>query len=348
MPVVSTLIPRNRLKWLPGEARLAHEYCFFLHDECARMLIEYEAASAHEVKVQFKDKAESRKFSKLAKANDVIAALRTLDRGSEARRVVLNNITMAMVSDCAHHLYESFRCFEKRKIVPGFNLLRKPLLDHLTYFSWMAAAEDDFYAAFSSGDPTRITQKIIGNRRKEIIAKALGTTALAGVVEADDIVSIIFDSRNENGLYGLFQHAVHLVTVDRIEVKTSPENFNFIFKHPFDDDVYEALYALLPTVLLYMTHVIMVLFERIKPMDAGARKALVFRSVNGYRFLGSKDGAAMLADTMNRYLSALTKCKTCGSGLKVTRHNAARLLFTNAYRCTRCGRVWPFPFSWIF
>ena len=348
MAIVSTLIPRNRLKWLPGETRLAHEYCFFLHDQCARMLVEYEAASAHVVKVQFKDKAESRKFSKLAKANDVIAALRTLDRGSVARRVVLNNITMAMVSDCAHHLYESFRCFEKRKIVPGFNLLRKPLLDNLMYLSWMAADEDDFYAAFSSGDPTRITQKIIGNRRKEIIAKAIGTTALAGVIDADDIVAIIFDSRNENGLYGLFQHAIHLVTVDRIEIKTSPENFNFIFKHPLDDDVYEALYGLLPTVLLYMTHVMMVLFERIESMDAGTRKALVFRSVNGYRFLESKNDVAMLADTMGRHFSALAKCKTCGTALKVTLHNAARLLFTDAYRCTRCGRVWPFPFSWIF
>lgn len=348
MPIVSTLIPRNRLKWLPGDARLAHEYCFFLHDECARILIEYEGASAHKVKIQFKDKAESRKFSRLAKTNDVIAALRTLDRGSEARRVVLNSIIMAMVSDCAHHLYESLRCFEKRKMVPGFNLLRKPLLDHLMYLSWIAADEDNFYAAFSSGDPTQITQKIMGNRRREIIAKALDTTELAGLVQADDIVAIVFDSGNKHGLYGFFQHAVHLVTVDSIEIKTSPENFNFIFKHPFDDDVYEALYALLPTVLLYLTHVIMGLFGRIKSMDDGARNALIFRSVNGYRFLESKDEAAKLADMLDRLLSAQIKCNACGSALKVTRHNAARLLFAESYRCTKCGRVWPFPFSWIF
>lgn len=326
---------------------MAHEYCFFLHDECARMLVEYESAEAHNVKVQFKDKAESRRFSKIAKAEHAIAALRALDRGSEARRVVLNNITMAMVSDCAHHLYESLRCFEKRKIVPAFNLLRKPLLDSLMYFSWMAADEDDFYAAFSSGDPTRITHKIIGNRRKEIIAKALGTTELAGIVQTDDIVSIVFDSRNENGLYGLFQHAVHLVTVDRIEIKTSPENFNFIFKHPFDDDVYEALYGMLPTVLLYMAHVILTLFERIKPMDTGSKKAFVFRTVNGYRFLQSEENATILADRMGNVLSPLVKCESCGTALKVTLHNAARLLFTDAYRCTRCGRISAFPFSWI-
>lgn len=347
MSVASNLISPNRLRHLPVETRLAHEYCFFLHDECTRMLVEYETARAHHVNVRFKDKAETRKFSKIAKANDAIAALRALDRGSEARRVVLNHITMALVSDCAHHLYESLRCFEKRKIVPAFNLLRKPLLDNLMYLSWMAADEDDFYTAFSSGDPARITQKIIGNRRKEIIAKALGTTELAGIVEANDIVSIIFDSRNESGLYGFFQHAVHLVTIDRIEVKTSPENFNFIFKNPFDDDVYEVLYALLPTVLLYMTHVVVALFDRIKPMDAGTREALVFRSVNGYRFLQSEESAAILADTMGRVLSPLFKCKTCGTALKVTLHNTARLLLTDTFRCTRCGRISPFPLSWI-
>ncbi|MBX9905930.1 MAG: hypothetical protein K2Y31_16390 [Burkholderiales bacterium] len=332
---------------MPAETRLAHEYCFFLHDECVRMLVEYEKAKASDVEVQFKDKAESKKFSKIAKENNAITALRVLDRGSEARRVVLNTITMAMVSDCAHHLYESLRCFEKRKFVPAFNLLRKPLLDSLMYLSWMVADEDDFYTAFSSGDPTQINQKIIGNRRKEIIEKALGKTELTNTIQSDDIVSTVFDSRNENGLYGLFQHAVHLITVDRIEIKTAPENFNFIFKHPFDDDIYETLYATLPTVLLYMAHLVMLLFDQIKPMDADSKNAFALRTINGYRFIQSEENAIILAEAMGTALSPIIKCETCGTALKVTLHNAARLLFTDTYRCSHCGKNSPFPLSSI-
>jgi len=342
------LIPSKRLAQLPTDVRMAHEYCFFLHDEFARMLVEYEKANAHKVSFKFKNKAEKKRFEKLAETHNALDILQEMGRHSEARRVVLNTITMAMVSDCAHHIYESLRCFEKRKVVPGFNLLRKPLLDNLMYFSWMVADEDEFYAAFTSGDPARITQKVIGNRRKDILAKVIEKTDLAGIISAEGIISIVFDAGNPDGLYGLFQHAVHLVTVERIEIKTSPENFNFIFKNPEDDDVYEALYAVLPTVLLYMAHVILTLYQRIKPMDIGAKTAFVFRSINGHRFLNYEGGAAAMAKVMGNALSSLLKCNACDSPLKVTQYNAARLLLTDSFRCTKCKRMQPFPISWMF
>jgi len=342
------LIPAGRLRRLPKHVRLAHEYCFFLHDECARMLVEYEAAEATRVAFRFTGKAQSKRFKELAEKHDVLSAMRELGLHSEARRVVMNNITMALVSDCAHHLYEALRCFEKRKVVPGFNLLRKPLLDSLMYFSWMVADEDAFYSAFASGDPTRITQKMIGNRRRDILAQAIDKTALSGIVKAEDLVAMVFDVSNPNGLYGLFQHAVHLVTVERIEIRTSPENFNFIFKNPNDDDVYETLYALLPTVLLYLSHVILMLYERIKPMESGARDAFVFRSKMAYLCQSSTDGAAQLACAMSEEFSPLVECGACNASLKITPNNALRLLLTDSFRCVRCRRTQPFPFSWIF
>lgn len=328
--------------------RLAHEYCFFLHDEFARMLVEYEAAKATLVSFRFTGKAQGKRFEKLARKHDVLSAMRELGLHSEARRVVMNNITMAMVSDCAHHLYEALRCFEKRKVVPGFNLLRKPLLDSLMYFSWMVADEDAFYSAFTSGDPTRITQKIIGNRRKDILIQAIDKAALGDIVTAEDLIAMVFDVKNSSGLYRLFQHAVHLVTVERMEIRTSPENFNFIFKNPNDDDIYETLYAVLPAVLLYLAHVIMVLYERIKPMDPGGGKAFVFRSTAAYRFLRSQAEAATVAKAMDDNLSPLVKCCACDTSLKVTPYNALRLLLTDSFQCVRCRRKQLFPFSWIF
>ncbi|MYN28915.1 hypothetical protein [Duganella levis] len=341
------LIPAKRLYYLPKEVRLAHEYCFFVHDEFVRMLAEYEAAEAHIVSFEFENKAQSKRFTTLAKNRDAVTALRELGLHHQARRVVLNTITMAMVADCGHHIYESLRCFEKRKIVPAFNLLRKPLIDNLMYLSWMVADEDGFYNAFSSGDPTKITQKIMGNRRKEILAKAISETELVDVVTADEIHSIVFEPSNSYGLYGFFQHAVHLVTTDRIEIRTSPENFNFIFKDPADDDVYSLLYTSLPTMLLYMAHLILALYERIKPMDQGGKKAFVFRSIHGHGLLKSESYFDALAKGMSNALGTRIKCPTCHTPLKSTRHNAARLLLSESFRCTRCRRVQPFPFSWI-
>lgn len=348
MTATGKLIPAKRLRWIPKELRLAHEYCFFLHDECVRMLVEYEKERAHIISFTFKDKAEGAKFKRAAKKHDAVYALRSIGRKEESRRVVLNTITMAMVSDCCHHIYESLRCFEKRKFVPAFNLLRKPLLDSLMYLIWLVADEDNFYAEFTSGDPPRITQKMIGNRRRSLIAAAIELAELTDIVDPDDVVSMIFDSRNEFGLYGLFQHAVHLVTVDRLEIKTSPENFNFIFKNPNEDDIYDSLYSQLPIILLLLTNVIAILFERIHPMDVGTLAALKFRSVNGGRLLRGSPLSDVVVEVMGKTLSSILKCATCDTPVKVTHHNAARLILTDTFRCTSCKRVSPFPFSWTF
>src|SRR5262245_60249943 len=116
MPGSVHLIPRNRLGWIPSRLRLAHEYCFFLHDESARILVEYEGAEAHIVSFKFRNKAEAKRFNERAAKEDPVAAMRAAGYEAEARRVILNQITMAMVSDCLHHIYEALRCLEKRKV----------------------------------------------------------------------------------------------------------------------------------------------------------------------------------------------------------------------------------------
>lgn len=341
------LIPSNRLKWLPPDVRLAHEYCFFLHDEIIRMLVEYEGAKAHIVKFKFSNAREKVRFEALAKTTDPISVLKGLGRDHEARQVVMNTITMAMVSDCAHHIYEALRCFEKAKVVPGFNLLRKPLLDNLMYFTWMLADEDGFHAAFTSGDSINFTQKMLGNRRRELMQSAVVLAGLSEVIRADDLHKMVFEVSNPDGLYALFQHAVHLVTVDRIEIKTSPVNFNFIFLQPADSEIYRTLYAALPAVLLYLALVVMALYERVCPMDPGARSALLFRAINGYRLLLDGHVSRTVIDVVNKALGPYVRCADCEAGLKVTERNAARLLLADSFQCTSCRRKQLFPLSWM-
>ncbi|HDS1579870.1 TPA: hypothetical protein QEL15_001949 [Stenotrophomonas maltophilia] len=342
------LIPSNRLRWIPKEFQLAHEYCFFLHDEFARMLVEYEAADASTVSFKFESQEQGKRFRKLAKKHDTLTAMRELGLHSEARRVILNRITAAMASDCAHHIYESLRCFEKRKIVPGFNLLRKPLLDSLMYLSWMVADEDGFYAAFTAGDPTKLTQKLLGNRRRDILSSAIAKTGLSELVSAEELIALVFDAGNPYGLYGFFQHAVHLITVERIEIRTSPENFNFIFNDPIDDDVYETLYMVLPTVLLYLSHVILALHERVAAPDEGAKMAFAFRTTSMYRYLHQEGYAEAFSELMGEILSPRIRCPSCSTPLKVTTHNALLLLLAESFRCTKCQRRSAIPLSWAF
>lgn len=346
MPGSARLISRNRLTRIPAELRLAHEHSYFLHDQCAHLLVQYEAARAHIVTVKFRSKVEAKAFADLAET-DSIAAMRATGYPDEARRVILNTITMAMVSDCLHHLFEALHCMEKRKTVVALNLLRKPLTDSLMYLSWMLADEDAFYAAFASGDPRAISPKQMGNHRATIIQQALDATGVKDVLTADFVGRTIFDRRDPYSLYRLFQHAVHLVTVQHVELQTEPENFNFIFKSYSDDDIYHSLYEVLPQLLLYLSHVILELFDRIKPMDPGAKRAFTVRSILGLYLVEGGENE-QFARRQLAPLAEIISCPACTGPIALSAHNAARMVLTETCRCTACRRVHDFPFSWLF
>lgn len=307
--------------------------------------MEYEGADAHVVSVVFRSKAEAKAFEECAEKKDPITAMRACGYEAESRKLVVNQITMAMVSDCLHHIYEGLRCLEKRKVIVALNLLRKPLTDNLLYLSWLLGDEDDFYNVFTTNSPRGITSNILKGNRAEIISRALGLTEVVDVLNADFIDQTLFSQVNPSGFQKIFQHAVHLVTVQREEFKTTPENFNFIFKRYTDDDLYELIYDVLPHVLLYLSHIIFGLFERMVAPDIGSKNAFFVRSILGLYLVEGKENEANAIERLSGLSSV--ECPNCHSALKITSHNAARLVLTDTYRCAVCRRCHLFPFSWI-
>ncbi|HXQ65403.1 MAG TPA: hypothetical protein VN980_02430 [Alphaproteobacteria bacterium] len=340
------LIPRNRLKWIPKRYKLAHAYCFFLHDECVRALVEYEAARAHLVTINFESQVSAEEFQKLAEKDPTEALLRT-GYPDEARRVVVNAITMGMVSDCLHHIFEALKCFEKRKIVVGFNLLRKPLKQNLLYLAWMLGDEDGFYTEFMSGNPENLSQKKVGSLRKEIFAKAISMMPDGSPFIPEILERLIYDRKYDSGFERAFEHAVHLITVERMELRTTPQNFNFIFKSYADDDTYDALYQRLPYLLFFLAHTILDLFDRMRRMDEGVKTAFAIRSLFAFSLLEGGEGKKATLKELSTMLSNIA-CAYCKAPLKVTSHNAGRIVLTDGFRCTNCGKKNLIAFSWAF
>ncbi len=340
------LIPRQRLAYIPEELKVLHEYCFFLHDECTRVLVEYEKEEAHLVSVNFANRSEQDLFEKYANENDVIEALNKLGYLDKSRRAIINTTLMAMLSDCLHHIYEALKCFEKRKFVVGFNLLRKPLLDSLIYLSWILCREDEFYESFIQSSPENLTQNRLGNIREKLFEECITIVGLDDLIDANELHRILFSKSDEDGLYLYFQHAVHLVTVQHIKLKTAPQNFNFIFKNPLDDDVYDCLYQNLPYVLLYLSHIIINVFNRMEPMENGAISAFNIRTKIGYQ--------AIYHDVKPNEFEIFSKifedipCSHCNKAIKLTQYNIVKISLTESFRCNNCRRNNYFPFSYLF
>jgi DNA-directed RNA polymerase subunit RPC12/RpoP len=333
------LIPRDRLRHIPRNERLRHEYCFFLHDECVRALAEYERAKAHLVTVNFASKLTAELFEKIA-VTDTVQALRSTGYPRQAKRAILNTITMSMVSDCCHHIYEALRCFEKRKFVVAFNLLRKPLKDNLLYLSWMLGNEEEFYSEFTSGNPE------LGALRTKILADALSRTQATPFIDPAFLNELIYDRRSEESFEKLFQHAVHLITIERLELRTAPENFNFIFKSPNDNDSYHWLYTRLPYVLFFLSHVILNLFDKMRKMDDPARSSFFVRSVFGLQ-LACETNVPFVLQELETLVDHYN-CNRCKEKLRMTNFNAAKIVLTQSYRCAKCGTKNDLPFAWLF
>jgi hypothetical protein len=340
------LIPRDRLALIPRGLQVAHEYSFFLHDECTRLLCEYEALNANIVRIRFPSKAEATRFGMLAKGNP-IDALRKSGYSDQAKRVILNQITMALTSDFLHHVFEGLKCLEKRKIVVAFNVLRKPLKDNLAYLCWILADSDDFYRAFTTGNPEEIAQKKLGNKRLELFNQALAKTELKPLLDAARIHEILYSPKCTDGFEMLFQHAVHLVTTMHVELKTTPENLNFIFKSLGDDDLYDVAYYHLPGILLFASHIIFGAFRRMHPGDKGGHKAAAMRSILGFRLVQKADPEA-ITGLLAKALNGKVECPHCSASLRVTDYNSLRIVLTESFRCTACRRTVELPFSWIF
>ena len=341
------LLPLKRLEHIPETYRLKHEFCFFSHDQCVHALKEYEEAEAHFVTVNFKRTTDADRYAKIDNGDDFIEALQNLGYDIEAKKIILNTITMAMISDCLHHVYEALRCIEKRKTIVALNLLRKPLKDSLIYLTWMCGDPDEFYAEFMKGDPHDLSHTKLGNVRKDIFSGAIRELNIGHIFDAELLIDMIFNRENPHGLEGYFQHAVHLVTIRYDVTRTSPQNFNFIFKNPLDDDIHDVIYGCLPYVICFLSHVVIDLFDKMNSMDAGAKEAFRIRSLLGI-YLVEEFGCSHPIRILRNAFEKRVSCPNCCSGLKITHYNAAKILLTETYRCTNCQRNHAFPFSYLF
>jgi hypothetical protein len=143
-----------------------------------------------------------------------------------------------------------------------------------SYLAWMLGNEDGFYREFMSGDPENLSQKKIGNLRQEIFTNAIAKMPKGLPFIPEIIEKLVYDRKFDRGFERAFEHAVYLITIEQLELRTAPQNFNFIFVDPADDNTYDALYSWLPYLLFFLAHTILELFDRMRKHGQGDENRL--------------------------------------------------------------------------
>ena len=82
-------------------------------------------------------------------------------------------------------------------------------------------------------------------------------------------------------------------------------------------------------------------------MEGGVKTAFAVRSLFAFTLLEGGAGKKATLKELNRMLFGVA-CDHCKAPLKVTSHNAGRILLTDSFRCATCRRKNLLAFSWGF
>ncbi len=138
-------LPYKNIQNIPSQYIPTHEFIFFLHDQCASLLVQYEQSNIDEIGIDTIVEAYSNKFPN--NDSDIIEILNFFrNEGFDAPyyHFLISKILMGLTSDLLHFTYEALKAFEKRKFSVAYSLLRKPFKENLIFICLLLNNYENF------------------------------------------------------------------------------------------------------------------------------------------------------------------------------------------------------------
>lgn len=340
------VIDVDRLALLPPAYWRQHEFCFFLHDQVLALLVQYEQSGAHRWVIEAFAKALADSDARDTEI-DILGFLKQQALVRFYQHHIVSHLVLGLTSDMLHFIYESLKCFEKRKFAVGFALLRKPLKENLLFLSWLLGDEEDFISRFEKNNYTTLNG-VTPERRLQIVEGAIARLATKEAFAADLLDNMLFSKTHEKSFEPTWQRATHLITSQGALLRTEDLNINFIFHDVASDELYGLLYSNLPYVMLYAMQVALECFGRILRSNEHTTSHLILSSLGVFECLFERKKRSGITAMLGRYLKPFLKCIHCSAPLKLTRDNAIAMYLQEILICQKCGLSSPFPLYWLF
>lgn len=340
------LLDVDRLVHIPLEYWSSHEFCFYLHDQMLELLVQYEASGAHQWVTNAFEEAV-RKYGKKAEKIDIVEFLKDKELTPFYKHHLVCHLVFGLTSDMLNFLYESLRCFEKRKFAVAFSMLRKPLKENLLFLSWLLGNEDDFIARFEKNNYLTLNG-LTQEQRQSIFSDAIARLQTSEAFAPDLLEGMLFSKTNPGSFEPIWQRATHLITSQGASLRTEDLNINFIFRDAGDDDLYEVLYRKLPYVMLYAIQIALECFARILPSNEHTTSHLILTSMGTYECLFERKRTVGVTKMLRSSLRQFIKCIHCGKPIRLSRDNAVGMYLREILVCQKCGLASPLPLYWLF
>lgn len=340
------IIEEERLKYIPKKLWLSHEFCFYLHDQLAHLLVQYEESGVQnqEIKVPAKIAAQ---LQLDVDEIDVIDLLKNLEEDQPYKHVILSQVILALTADMLHFLYESLICFEKHKLSVAFSLLRKPLKEHLLFLCWILADEDDFLKRFEK-NPYETLNRIGKEKQLKLMEEAAKKVVLHKLLDYQLMWEIIYSKQHQYGFESTWQRATHLVTSHGKLLRTKNYYLNFIFENSdIDGHYHEFLYSKLPHVLMFLSQITFECFNRIHPLYDKTLDYHIVTTVGCYESLYSDGKKNYISRTPNSVFKDFFKCVHCGAEVRIKKKYAPTFYLGGILFCEKCEMTTEIPLYWL-
>jgi hypothetical protein len=319
-----------------------HNLCAIIYDQLTEIFSDENYSELKSTKFKF-DHDKHKDIEKFTNGEiHVLDWLKINNLNEEISQVLVQHVTMCVLSDFVNFIYESLSCAMRGKMTVAYALLRKPFTDELLIFEQILDNQDDFINRFfhigesSTYDPS--DRKI---NKKKIIASALKKSKLNIIYTSDLIHDLRYEKKLGNGINGFSNRALHIVTRDK-NYKTAKQNLNFVFSTKEDvQNFWKHYYFFVPYLLIYSVSVI----DNIVSLfftGKGSKHLLNVKVMT--RFIGIllwdewQDGNKSKNMKIFRILTENLelKCEKCETQVKLVKADFELFLEAKTFLCPKC------------
>lgn len=327
---------------LPRKYRRINNLCAIIYDQLTEIYKEYNYQALATTPIEF---SKNRKLIKELKGGKIhlLDWLKHNELNQEIEIILTKQIVLAVVSDYLNFMFESLYSARRCKMAVAYALLRKPITDELLIFEQLLGDRHEFINRFfHSGNPDDYDPSDKNLDKKKIIQKAINKLRINIFPSTEFIYNLRYNKSFENGINGISNHALHIVTRDK-NYRTSNQNLNFVFSNEDDFEYYfNHYYNLVPYLLIYSVSIIDELIFSLLTDDNNKKiKTLKeFRRLIGlillteYTNITEKRKNKILFEKITQDL--LLTCPKCGKTNKIERPDCELFFETELFLCTGC------------
>lgn len=333
---------------LPKEYHKINNICAVIYDQVTDILHKKNYKSLFETNIKFNKKNQNLEQLENGEIH-ILDYLKENELNDDIENILTKHLLLSISSDFLNFVFESLSCAKKCKSNVAYALSRKPFTDELHLLEQLLVDRKSFINKFFHIGDSKNYDPSYNYEKKEIIRetikKSIEELKMNYFHSKDFIYKLRYDKSFTQGINGISNKALHIVTKDK-NYKTTEQNLNFIFSK--QEDIFDQLknyYSTIPHLLFYSTSVIdEIAFSFTKNSDTINKSIRIlkqFKRLVGYILYYEANQITEQIENDNLFKSISEnlnlKCENCNSINKIIREDFECFFYYDSISCKKCS-----------